>query len=282
MKYAKSPGRVLILLTAALLTTVLLTACNALVAAPQPAVLTLIAKDFSYDLPPQLDAGLTKIVFKNEGAEPHHAQFARIKDEVTNEQLAAALQQGPDAALPFVTFPGGPAVIDPGQNLEVTINLTPGRYVVLCFVAGHDGVAHAAKGMVSMTEVVDNKARPAATPKADLVITLRDFAFDMPAEIHAGQQTWRVVNEGPQPHELSLIKLAEGKTFDDVMAFMQNPAGAPPFTDVGGMQALDKDAVGYVSMNLQAGNYVALCFVPDPASHKAHAEMGMIKAFTIH
>lgn len=277
MKYSKALGLILILLTAGVLT-----ACNALVAAPQPAILTLVAKDFSYDLPPQLDAGLTKIVFKNQGAEPHHAQFARIKDDVTNEQLAAALQQGPDAALPLVTLPGGPAVIDPGQSEEVTINLTPGRYVVLCFVTSHDGVAHAAKGMVSMAEVVDSKARPAATPKADLVITLRDFAFDMPAELHAGQQTWRVVNEGPQPHELSLIKLAEGKTLDDVMAFMQNPMGEPPFTDAGGMQGLDKGNVGYVSINLQPGSYVALCFIPDPASHQAHAEMGMIKAFTVH
>jgi len=31
----------------------------------------------------------------------------------------------------------------------------------------------------------------------------------------------------------------------------------------------------------EPGNYVAVCFVPDPASGKAHAELGMITPFTV-
>ena len=259
----------------------LLSGCSGVTRAPQPAELTVVAKDFSYDLPAQLDAGLTRITFKNEGAEPHHAQFARIKDGVTQEQLMAALKKGPDAALPLVTMPGGPGVIDPGQSEAVTINLTPGRYIVLCFVPSADGVAHAAKGMVAMTEVVDKKAAAAATPVADTVITLKDFAFDMPAEFKAGPQVWRVVNGGPQPHEIALIKLADGKTMDDVSAYMQNPQGPPPFMDAGGMQGLDKGNTGYLSLDLQPGTYVALCHIPDPASGKAHDELGMVKVFTV-
>ena len=29
-------------------------------------------------------------------------------------------------------------------------------------------------------------------------------------------------------------------------------------------------------------DYVTVCFVPDPASGKAHAELGMITPFTVH
>jgi hypothetical protein len=262
------------------LATLILSACNALGSA-KPTEITVVAKDFSYDMPAQIPAGLTTITLKNEGAEPHHAQFARINDDVTDEQLQTALQQGPDAALPLVTLPGGPAVIPPGQSTQVTIDLTPGRYIVLCFIPSHDGVPHAAKGMLSMVEVVDKKARAATPPQADATVTLKDFNFEMPAQIKAGPQVWKVINNGPQPHELALIKLADGKTMDDLAAFMQNPMGEPPYVDAGGMQGLTPGKVGYVHLDLQPGNYVAICHIPDPTSGKAHEELGMIMPFVV-
>lgn len=271
-------GKTLALL---LLVAAILSACSSLAPAAQPARLTLVAKDFSYDLPAELPAGLTTITLKNEGAEPHHAQFARVNDDVTDEQIMAALQQGPDAALPLVTLPGGPAVVPPGQSTEVTIDLTPGRYIVLCLVPSHDGVPHAAKGMVSMTNVVDKGGRAATAPKADLKVTLRDFSFDLPERIKAGKQVWQVVNQGPQPHEIALIKLAPGKTMDDVAAFLHDPKGAPPFEDAGGMQGLNAGSVGYFHVDLQPGAYVALCHIPDPASGKAHEELGMVQPFVV-
>lgn len=264
-----------------LLVVVLISACSSLAPAAQPAKLTIVAKDFSYDLPAELPAGLTTITLKNEGAEPHHAQFARVNDDVTDEQIMAALQRGPDAALPLVTLPGGPAVIPPGQSTEVTIDLTPGRYLVLCFVPSRDGVPHAAKGMVSMTKVVDKGGRAATAPQANLTVTMRDFSFDLPERIKAGQQVWKVINEGPQPHEIALIKLAPGKTMDDVAAFMHDPMGPPPFEDAGGMQGLSTGSVGYFHVDLQPGAYVALCHIPDPASGKAHEELGMVKTFVV-
>lgn len=271
-------GKTLALL---LLVAAILSACSGQAPAAQPARLTIVAKDFTYELPAQLQAGLTTITLKNEGAEPHHAQFARVNDDVTDEQIMAALQQGPDAALALVTLPGGPAVIPPGQSTEVTIDLTPGRYLVLCFVPSHDGVPHAAKGMISMTQVVANAARPAATPKADLTITLQDFSFTMPDQLKAGPQVWQVVNQGPQPHEIALIKLADGKTMDDVMAWMHDPMGPPPFEDAGGMQGLTAGSTGFFHVNLKPGVYVALCHIPDPTSGKAHEELGMVKPFVV-
>lgn len=266
---------------ALLLVAAILSACASLAPAVQPAQLTIVAKDFAYELPAQIDAGLTTITLKNEGAEPHHAQFARVNDDVSNEQIMAALQQGPDAALPLVTLPGGPAVIPPGQSTEVTIDLTPGRYIVLCLVPSHDGVPHAAKGMVSMAEVVERGGRAAAAPQADLTVTLHDFSFDLPEQIKAGQQVWKVVNQGPQPHEIALIKLADGKTMDDVMAWMGDPMGPPPFADAGGMQGLSAGSTGYFHVDLTPGAYVALCHIPDPHTGKAHEELGMVKPFVV-
>jgi hypothetical protein len=260
---------------------VILSACSGLGSMAQPAEMTIVAKDYAFELPAQIAAGMVTITLKNEGAEPHHAQFARVNDDVTNEQLMAALQQGPDAALPLVTLPGGPAVIPPGQSTKVTINLTPGRHIVLCLVPSSDGVPHAAKGMMAMTEVVDQGRPAVAAPKADVTVTMRDFSFELPSSIKAGQQVWKIVNDGPQPHELALIKLASGKTMEDVTAFMHQPTGAPPFEDAGGMQGLSVGATGYAYLNLQPGNYVALCHIPDPATGKAHEELGMVTPFEV-
>ncbi|MBI1881157.1 MAG: hypothetical protein HYR94_23505, partial [Chloroflexi bacterium] len=159
---------------------------------------------------------------------------------------------------------------------------TPGQYILVCFVSGHDDVPHLAKGMMATMEVVKGDSQ-ADTPqiKADATVKLLDFSFALPAEIKAGQQVWKVVNEGKQAHELTLIKLAEGKTMEDVAAFMQSPHDAPPFEDVGGFQAIDPGDAGWLTLDLQPGNYVALCFVPDPATGHAHMEMGMIMPFSV-
>jgi hypothetical protein len=49
----------------------------------------------------------------------------------------------------------------------------------------------------------------------------------MPSQLKAGRQVWQIFNEGSQPHEVNLIKLAEGKTIEDVQTFLHAPNGAP-------------------------------------------------------
>lgn len=244
--------------------------------------ITIKATDYAFEAPAKIEAGLVSINLINEGKEPHHAQLVRLNDGVTLEQFQAALQQSPEAAFPLVSFTGGPSVIDPGHNQEVTVELTPGQYVLLCFVSSHDGMPHLAKGMVTPMEVVENTEQ-ASKPeiKADATIKLLDFAFAMPAEVKAGRQVWQVVNEGKQAHEISIIKLAEGKTMEDVAAFMEMPHGVPPFEDAGGFQAIDSGKAGWMTLDLQPGNYVAMCHVPDPATGHAHMEMGMIMPFSV-
>lgn len=244
--------------------------------------ITIKATDYAFEAPAKIDAGLVSINLVNDGKEPHHAQLARLNDNVTLEQFQAALKQSPEAAFPLVTFAGGPGVIDPGNSQQVTVELTPGQYVLLCFVSGHDGVPHLAKGMMATMEVVKGNDQASAPEiKADATVKLVDFSFALPAEIKAGPQVWKVVNEGKQVHEIAIIKLAEGKTMEDVANFMQSMAGEPPFADAGGLQAIDPGDAGWINLNLQPGNYVAMCHVPDPATGHAHMEMGMIMPFTV-
>jgi uncharacterized cupredoxin-like copper-binding protein len=141
---------------------------------------------------------------------------------------------------------------------------------------------HLAKGMMAPMEVVQG-SQPADIPeiKADATIKLLDFSFALPAEVKAGKQVWKVVNEGKQVHEIAIIRLGEGKTMEDIAAFMEAPHGTPPFADAGGFQAIDPGDMGWLTLDLQPGNYVALCYVPDPSTGHAHMEMGMVMPFTV-
>ncbi len=108
----------------------------------------------------RFSSGLVSLTLVNDGHEVHHAQFARLNDNVTMDQLMSTMQQGPEKALSLVTVAGGPGQIVPGQRQTVTVNLTPGNYVVLCFVSGEDNVPHLAKGMMSNIQVAAAPAAP--------------------------------------------------------------------------------------------------------------------------
>jgi hypothetical protein len=242
------------------------------------------AADFSFEAPDQIQAGPVTITLDNTGQESHHVQLVRLNDGVTLEQFQAALQEGEEAALPLVTFQGGVASLSPGKQGQVTLDLEAGQYLLLCFIPSADGVPHLAKGMIKPVSVVAGEGEQPAMvePEADVTVTLKDFTFEMPAhEIQAGAQAWKISNAGPQIHELAIIKLAEGKTLEDVAAFTAAPSGPPPFEEVGGMQALSPNASGWVNLDLQAGEYAMLCFVPDFASGKPHVELGMLMPFSV-
>lgn len=243
---------------------------------------TIVARNYSYDAPATFPAGIVSVTMRNEGPEPHHAQFFRLNDGVTLDQFGAALRAGPESALALVSAAGGPGTVMAGGSQEVILDLAVGDYVMLCFVSGDDGVPHVAKGMLRPFRVVP-PVGSAAAPPADGDVTLFDFGFQLPATIHAGESTLRVTNEGPQPHEMSIVKVPADVTQAQIEAALSNLSGPPPFQteDVGGLQAIAAGQTAWLKLNLTPGTYVALCFVPDAASGAPHAALGMAAPFTV-
>lgn len=264
----------------------MLAACQAAPPAISPSsstaqTINLKGADFSFDGPSEVQSGWVTVNFSNVGKEAHHAQFAKLNEGVTPQQIQDALKQSEQAALALVTLVGGPSVIDPNGNASVTMNLAPGQYMLLCFLPSADGVPHLAKGMVAPLTVKGSGPSTAAEPKADVTVNAADFHYTMPAEVKAGKQVWKFINDGPQPHEIVIMKLEDGKTPDDVFAFFAKPEGKPPFVSMGGMQGVSKGAApAFINFDLPAGNYIALCNIPDPETGKSHAELGMVMPFT--
>lgn len=130
-----------------------------------------------------------------------------------------------------------------------------------------------------MSQVTAAEGEAGASEVAGAIM-LDDFEIVLPEEFD-DSGVYRVVNEGEQPHEVSLLHLQEGKTGTDVEAFFAQPAGPPPFESAGGFQALSPGEEGFLPLDLGPGQYPALCHVPDPESGKAHAALGMVAEFSV-
>jgi hypothetical protein len=238
--------------------------------------------DYAFVAPDEIEAGLTTFIVENHGVEPHHTQLIRLNDGVTLEEFFATLEsEGEAAFFMLATAEGGAGALGHEGKQEITLNLIGGQYLLACFIAGEDGIPHLVKGMVKPFQVVSADGDPPAPePQADLTVTMDDFSFDLPSEVNAGRQVWKVINQGKQWHEMNLIRLQPGKTIQDVGQFMEAPDGLPPFEMVGGVNGFSSQGVGWLILDLEPGDYVALCFIPDPATGHSHLELGMVSLFT--
>jgi hypothetical protein len=73
------------------------------------------------------------------------------------------------------------------------------------------------------------------------------WGVEFPNRVPAGQVNVRVFSAGPQPHELN---------------------------------GLSHGVDNYLTLDLQPGEYVAICNIPDPDSGMPHSRLGMIQPST--
>jgi hypothetical protein len=248
-------------------------------------VLLITAINYGYIMPDTINirSGLIDIAMVNNGNEAHQAQVARLNHGVTSAKVLDELvtKKNQAAAFSLLTFVGGPDTVSPGYGQETILNLSAGQYVLLCFVVGSDGIAHVNKGMIHFFTVSSEQSQ-AAAPQSDGNIVMKDFSYTLPNIItHSRPLTLQVVNHGQQPHEMNIVKLAQGKSIQDITTFFQSPSGPPPFEELGGMATMQAGGSGCLSLHLESGNYAIFSFVPDAKTGKSQLALGMIKAFTV-
>jgi hypothetical protein len=248
--------------------------------APTAPTVTVTAQDYSLDVPDTLPAGAVTFKLVNQGKEFHHVWIARMEGGHTVEDLLkilAARQPIPS----WLKDAGGPNAPRPeGGEATATVTLEPGRYIVGCLIPSKDGVPHLMKGMVREVTVLPT-SRPARTPEADAVMTLRDYTFFLSRPLTAGPHVIEVRNEGTQWHEVELVQLAPGKTPRDVIEFIEHGIGTPPGLPFGGVSPLAVGGTSYLHMDLGPGRYALICFLPDGKDHRAHFEHGMVPEFQV-
>ena len=250
---------------------------------------TISAHEFFFEGPAEVPAGLVTVTMANEGDFRHHVQLFKLNDGVTADVFEAGLETG--AAFDQGIAVGGPATVPGGQSSSVILRLDAGDYVALCFVTGRDGIPHFAKGMFTPFTVTGEDAGD-PDPEADAEVLLDDdFSITLPeGAVVAGRHVWKVTNEGEFPHELEVLRMPEGVSAEDYAAEAMaadsatppaSPAAdAPRPTDVGGMKVLGEGGGGWAILDLEPGEYVAICLVSGPDG-TTHAERGMVVAFTV-
>lgn len=257
-------------------------AAKGIVSAPvvRARVVRVSAEDFKFDAPDVVPAGLTEFRFLNKGPAFHHMQVLRLSGGKTIEDLRAALgKPGPHPA--WVKAVGGPNAPSPGVESNATMMLEPGNYALICFI-DLGGPPHFMKGMLKGLRVEPAKAAVAATPKADVTMTLADYNFKLSSVIRAGSQTIRVYNAGPQPHEIELVRLAPGVSAGDFMKWFDKMQGPPPGKVLGGVAGLAAGMSGYFIADFSPGNYALICFLYDAKDGKPHFAHGMLQQITVN
>ena len=248
---------------------------------PTTHVATVHAKDFAFEAPDSISAGWTTFHLVNDGPSLHHVQLVRLDSGKTLADLGAALKN-PGPPPRWAVFVGGPNAPNPGAESDAAFNLEPGNYAMLCVVDIPGGVPHFAKGMVHAFTVTPSNGAASAEPTSDETITLADYNFDTKSGFRSGTHTIKIVNAGPQPHEIEIVQLAPGKTMKDLAAWVAKPDGPPPGNAIGGIAALVPGTSGYFTGTFAPGNYVLLCFVPDAKDGKPHLAHGMAKELTVN
>jgi uncharacterized cupredoxin-like copper-binding protein len=250
--------------------------------APAPNLVTVTATEYAFSAPATIPAGLTTVRVLSQGKEFHHVQLVRLDPGHTVQELmehAATRQHEPMPA--WAHFVGGPNAPAPGGGQsEATLELPAGTYALLCVIPSRDGVPHMMKGMVKPLTVTPAVSEAWMAP-ADVQVTLRDYAFEITPELTAGRHTLRVQNAAAQPHEVVLMKLAPGKTAQDLLAWMQTEQGPPPAMPMGGTTLLSTGELNQLTLDVEPGEYALLCFVPDAKDGAPHVAHGMVRQITV-
>jgi len=108
-----------------------------------------------------------------------------------------------------------------------------------------------------------------------VAVEAKEYAFTMPAEITADVVELQVENTGKEAHMAGVTKLAGGKTMADLQ---KGDPSALSF--VAGVPSMDAGLTGNATFEIQAGDYLMVCFLPGPDGQPNLAK-GMIQPFTV-
>jgi uncharacterized cupredoxin-like copper-binding protein len=246
----------------------------------EPNVVTMVARDYTFEAPTEIPAGFTTLRLVNSGQEIHNLELVKVDRSHSSGELITALQMGKPRPSWAVAV-GGPNQVAPGGESNATFLLEPGDYAVICPVVGKDGKIHFTHGMARPLTVTSEGARVAPEPTPDLTMTLVDYDYEIKQPVPAGRHAIRITNRGKQPHEVLLVRLTPGKRASDYVAWYAKQTGDPPGELKGGVTAIAPGRSATVTADLEAGRYALLCLIPDEGDGRPHVEHGMIREIVI-
>lgn len=247
----------------------------------------------THDFPTELEAGRYHVAFENQSNLDIDLSFQQPPEGVTVDEVltAEAAATPPDVFFDMV-FNGGIFALA-GETKGVVLDLTPGNWFVNLFMfnpaTNEDTNTRTA---IAVTGEMPDLDEP---PGHEIDMVDLDFVVSQPLD--AGPQIWSVTNEGQELHQLTLERVPEGTTEDQVIEFVTSSIAPPttpgavatpvePVLIFEDFQAvffgipLSPGRFNLYELDLEPGTYALTCFVSDP-NGTPYAMLGMVEIVTV-
>ena len=198
--------------------------------------LTVTDSDYAFAVEGEPVAGNLSIAVTNDGAEFHEIAMARLADGKTLEDFRTALAESSEED-DDDTYGGvieADSAIDdlggvqlPGTSYTIAgEGVDAGDYVLLCYIPNAEGTSHYDLGMLTGFTVGEGES--SEEPAADVTYTATDDALDGPESLESGETSVEIVNDSSVSREITILKLKDGASVDDVGAWFESAGeGAP-------------------------------------------------------
>jgi hypothetical protein len=220
--------------------------------------------------------------------------FAQHPADLTPEQV---LEQGRLAGSMDTQQPGwvygGGAYVDPGKTVQVVVELQAGDWTIINSAMPIDGNWETDEKYAAtpLTVTEASVASPVPSFDANVHVDIPGMAYVLKEEtVPVGPQIWEFKNTGDQSHHMVMMRTPKLVTSDDMsMLFDAFASGTPP---AGDNWYMNSTWVGYTALvspgytvwnefDLDAGNYLMICYIADIESGMPHMMMGMWTPFTV-
>lgn len=258
--------------------------------APTPLAITTSdagSKRFRTKAPTSIEGGLVELTFTNAGKDGHEAQLLRIDGVHSARGALKIVTAEPPAPIPdWLHAAGGAGSTAPGRTVKATLNLDPGKYVMIDN-DNQDGPPNSTRGALAEFQVTSGKAGVLPASTATITAATDEQAkpensFEI-AGLKAGKNRLRLVTKGDEPHHAVMFPILPGKTIADVKKFFaaERPSGPPPVDFASGANTAvldgDSEQVGDLVLR-KPGKYAVVCFLTDrDGKGKPHLAEGMLK-----
>ena len=257
---------------------------------------TVTARDYSFEVPPEIEGGVVRVTLQNSGTMKHEAVIVaagqtpldQLKQDLTQVVLGEG-QPRPE----YLRFQGGVSLVPGGTSEMSFLTLPVGDYVMVCTLTDADSLQdpagppteeeqlefHYDRGMATPFTV--KKTNSAPMPPTDATVLARDWAFEVPALV-PGFKVMTFRNVGQQDHSLAVAEFPDDvdearakAAFEQLLAADPDqplPDDMPVPQDVAFAGPLSAGGQSTFPMNLKVHRtYVFACYMTDRTGGPLHA-----------
>jgi len=268
--------------------TIVTAAIALLVAAPvsrarAQRVLTVVAHDTSLESSPTVPAGITTVRLAFKGKVKRELVVHRVPAGTLPEELAHGAAGRQERWFHEWSFGGPSAPRDSASEASATLDLRPGRYLLVAYEVDPGGRPRGDKFIWREVSVIAGAVLiPARFAVPDVTMRLKDGRIEVSGVVHTGQRIVQVENGGTRPHDFLIGRLKPGKTMDDVRRWDSDRADPAPFVYVGGLTPMSSGVTAQTKLVLQTGVHVVLCTMRHGGEREHDYQRGVLASFKVN